>query len=118
MATFTDMNGFTHSLNTNQMDELKLKLRAAGYDFACYETDWLPGLKLECICDKDGREIEGDFVLNVGSYGHDKGLLEAGFGFGIREHRDDDVLGHLTADEAFDLVEGIFWKKQGIAERA
>lgn len=118
MAIFTDVNDFTHSLNTNQMDELKLKLRAAGYDFACYETDIIPGLKLECICDKDGREIEGDFVLNVGSYGHDKGLLEAGFGFGIREHRGDDVLGYLTADDAFDLVEGTFWKKQGIGEKA
>lgn len=118
MATFIDGDGFSHSLNTAQMDKLKLKLRAAGYDFACYETDWTPGLNLECICDKNGREIKGDFVLNAGSYGHDKGLLEAGFGFGIREHRGDDVLGYLTADDAFDLVEGTFWKKQGIAGRA
>lgn len=119
MATFTDVNGFDHFLNTTQMDELKLKLRAAGYDFACYETDfYIAGLKLECICDKNGREIEGDFVLNVGSLGHDKGLLEAGFGFGIREHRGDDVLGYLTADDAFDLIEGTFWDKQGIKERA
>ena len=55
MATFIDANGFSHSLNTAQMYELKLKLRAAGYDFACYETDYIPGLKLECICDKNGR---------------------------------------------------------------
>ena len=50
--------------------------------------------------------------------GHEHGLLEAGFGFGIREHRHDDVLGYLTADDAFDLVEGTFWDKQGIKERA
>ena len=112
MATFIDGDGFSHSLNTAQIDELKLKLRAAGYDFACYETDYIPGLKLECICDKNGREIDGDFM------GHGHGLLEAGFGFGIREHRHDDVLGYLTADDAFDLVEGTFWDKQGIKERA
>ena len=68
-----------------------MKLRAAGYDFACYETDYIPGLKLECICDKNGREIEGDFILNIDSMGREHGLLEAGFGFGIREHRRDDV---------------------------
>lgn len=118
MATFIDGDGFSHSLNTAQMDELKLKLRAAGYDFACYETDYIPGLKLECICDKNGREIDGDFILNIDSMGHGHGLLEAGFGFGIREHRHDDVLGYLTADDAFDLIEGTFWDKQGIKERA
>ena len=45
MATFIDANGFSYFLNTAQMDELKLKLRAAGYDFACYETDYIPRLE-------------------------------------------------------------------------
>ena len=58
------------------------------------------------------------FILNIASMGHEHGLLEAGFGFGIREHRGDDVLGYLTADDAFDLVEGTFWDKQGIKEKA
>ena len=111
MATFIDGDGFSYSLNTAQIDELKLKLRAAGYDY-------IPGLKLECICDKNGREIDGDFILNIDSMGHEHGLLEAGFGFGIREHRHDDVLGYLTADDAFDLIEGTFWDKQGIGKRA
>lgn len=115
MVTFMNDSGV--SLNTNQMNELKLKLRAAGYDFACYETDLIPGLKLECICDKNGREIPGDFILNVASMGHENGLLEAGFGFGINEYRGDDVLGYLTADDAFDLVKGTFWEKQGIGKR-
>lgn len=118
MATFMNENGFSYSLNTNQMDELKLKLRAGGYDFACYETDYIPGLKLECICDKNGREIPGDFILNIASMGREHGLLEAGFGFGINEYTNDDVLGYLTADDAFDLVEGTFWEKQGIGKRA
>lgn len=59
--------------------------------------------------DDPGIPIEGDFVCGAGAYGNSEGKLEAGFGFGISEHTDDDVLGYLDAVDCLKLVMGEYW---------
>lgn len=61
--------------------------------------------------DDPGIPIEGDFVCGVGAYGNSEGKLEAGFGFGISEYTDDDVLGYLDAVDCLKLVMGEYWAK-------
>lgn len=58
-----------------------------------------------------GIPIEGDFICGHGTYGNSMGKLEAGFGFGISEHTNDDVLGYLDAVDCLKLVMGEYWKK-------
>lgn len=48
-------------------------------------------------------ESFGDVVINNGSYGCEKGLLEGGYGpFATPDG--DDVWGYLTAEEAFEII--------------
>ena len=61
--------------------------------------------------DDPGITVEGDFVCGKGAYGNFDGKLEAGFGFGISEHTDDDVLGCLDAVDCLKLVMGEYWVK-------
>lgn len=61
--------------------------------------------------DDPGIPVEGDFVCGEGAYGNSEGKLEAGFGFGISEHTDDDVLGYLDAVNCLKLVMGEYWAK-------
>ena len=61
--------------------------------------------------DGSGIPIEGDFICGHGAYGNSEGKLEAGFGFGISEHTDDDVLGYLDAVDCLKLVMGEYWAK-------
>lgn len=61
--------------------------------------------------DGSGIPIEGDFICGHGTYGNSMGKLEAGFGFGISEHTDDDVLGYLDAVDCLKLVMGEYWKE-------
>lgn len=63
--------------------------------------------------DDPGIPIEGDFICGEGAYGNFDGKLEAGFGFGISEHTDDDVLGYLDAVDCLKLVMGEYWAKDG-----
>jgi len=50
----------------------------------------------------DNEHRKGDVVCNIASYGHEQDLLEA-MGFDITKERDgDDVVGYLTADQAFE----------------
>lgn len=60
--------------------------------------------------DENGELIEGDFICGKYAYGNDRGLLEAGFGFGIKENTNDNVLGYLTAEDCVKLVKGEYWK--------
>ena len=53
------------------------------------------------------KESCGDVVIHDGSYGHELGLLEA-MGFDITdEEYGDEVVGYLTAEQAFE-----FFKRQ------
>lgn len=61
--------------------------------------------------DDPGIPVEGDFICGEGAYGNSEGKLEAGFGFGISEHTDDDVLGYLDAVDCLKLVMGEYWAK-------
>ena len=61
--------------------------------------------------DDPGIPIEGDFICGNGAYGDSMGKLEAGFGFGISEHTNDDVLGYLDAVDCLKLVMGEYWAK-------
>lgn len=62
----------------------------------CYDGEW--ALR---------RKGCGDVVINDGSYGHESGLLEA-MGFDITdEEYGDEVVGYLTAEQAFE-----FFKRQ------
>lgn len=56
--------------------------------------------------DEDGELIKGDFICGKGAYGNSQGLIEAGFGFGIK----NDVLGYLTAEDCVKLVKGEYWE--------
>ena len=54
----------------------------------------------------------GDVVCNMGSYGHEYGLLEA-MGFDITEEEyGDEVVGYLTVDKAFEFFKRQYEKDQ------
>ena len=57
--------------------------------------------------DAPGIPVDGDFICGWGAYGE----LEAGFGFGISEHTDDEVLGNLNAIDCLKLVIGEYWEE-------
>lgn len=103
-------------MNLGIWNSFKIKLLQHGYTFDEHETPWSDGFQIDNIHNPANDFIPGDFIIGPLSYGGPQGLLEAGFGFGISQHFDDDVLGYLTDDEALDLVMGTFWKKQGIGE--
>lgn len=55
----------------------------------------------------DAQHSKGDVVKHSGSYGHKLNLLEA-YGFDINKKKcGDDVIGYLTAEQAF-----VFFKNQ------
>lgn len=61
--------------------------------------------------DDPGIPVEGDFICGAGTLGNSMGKLEAGFGFGISEHTDDNVLGYLDAVDCLKLVMDEYWAK-------
>ena len=56
---------------------------------------------------EEGKENTGDVVCNTASYGHREDLMEA-MGFDIRT--DDDVVGYLTVDDAYEYFKRA-WEK-------
>ena len=66
----------------------------------------LAGIPHTVTVSGNGMKIEfedgSDIALNEATYGHDKGLLE-GYKGKFRTF-DDDVMGYLTAKQAFDIL--------------
>lgn len=103
-----------------EMFLLTFLLSYFGFSYTIDEHSFLPdGFILKNIedcrdnsnSDNPGIPVEGDFVCGKGAYGNSEGKLEAGFGFGISEHTDDDVLGYLDAVDCLKLVMGEYWAK-------
>lgn len=103
-----------------EMFLLTFLLSYYGFSYTIDEHSFLPdGFILKNIADcrnnsnpdDPGIPIEGDFICGEGTYGNSEGKLEAGFGFGISEHTDDDVLGCLDAVDCLKLVMGEYWAK-------
>lgn len=103
-----------------EMFLLTFLLSYFGFSYTIDEHSFLPdGFILKNIADcrnnsnpdDPGIPVEGDFICGVGACGNSEGKLEAGFGFGISEHTDDDVLGCLDAVDCLKLVMGEYWAK-------
>lgn len=111
-----DISEFTPAQQA--MYNLSVQLYLNGYDSSLEIHPYMPnGFILKNIVDRKkcknedepGNPVEGDFICGDFAYG----LIEAGFGFGISEHTDDDVLGGLSVDDCLKLVKGTYWAKEG-----
>lgn len=111
-----DISEFTPA--QQMMYDLSVQLYLNGYDSSLEIHSFMPdGFILKNIVDRrkcksedePGNPVEGDFVCGKYAYGP----IEAGFGFGISEHTDDDVLGGLSVDDCLKLVKGTYWEKRG-----
>ena len=79
------------------ISELAQKLTVSGIPFEVISLHDGYG-----ICYPNQKDWKGDAVCHSGSYGHQRGLLEA-MGFGInRKDNGDDVVGYLTVAEAYE----------------
>ncbi len=97
------------------MYDLSVQLYLNGYDSSLEIHPYMPdGFILKNIVDRrkcesedePGNPVEGDFICGKYAYGS----IEAGFGFGISEHTDDNVLGGLSVGDCLKLVKGTYWQ--------
>ena len=111
-----DISEFTPAQQA--MYNLSIRLYIEGYDNSLEIHPHMPnGFILKNIIDcrkcksedEPGNPVEGDFICGDNAYG----LIEAGFGFGISEHTNDDVLGYLSVDDCLKLVKGTYWAEKG-----
>lgn len=111
-----DISEFTPAQQA--MYNLSIRLYMEGYDSSLeIHSDMEDGFILRNIIDRrkcesedePGNPVEGDFICGKDAHG----LIEAGFGFGISEHTNDDVLGYLSVDDCLKLVKGTYWAERG-----
>ena len=62
--------------------------------------NWILYPSYQIVIEKDGTRL-CDAIFHYGSYGFYDGLLEIMGGLTEEERENDQVLGHLTADEVF-----------------
>jgi hypothetical protein len=92
-----------------EMEKLAALLKESNLPFEVIEFE-IGGEKTPQICAPDAEHHHIDAVCHKYSYGHERGLLEVmAHGPYYAEITDYDVVGYLTATEAFELFNQ-WWK--------
>lgn len=81
------------TINQNEMMKLAFGLRDRGIGFKT--TSFLDGIQIVV------GDWDWDAICHSGSYGHEDGLIEV---MGLPQCQ-DDVIGHLTAEEVLNMVD-------------